>query len=190
MKEKKAQSSKSLGSAIDDLIAALEPLDEECRRIAVKAACERLRVELPQSVLKAGHPQSTPPEPAGARALTEPRQHAAIDIRSFASQKRPSTVNDRVALVAYYLSELAPDPERKDTIDKKDLEKYFKQARFPLPKRLGVALVHARHAGYLEPVAKGKYRLNPVGYNLVAHGLPRKHAEQPRKPRRGGKNRT
>jgi hypothetical protein len=31
----------------------------------------------------------------------------------------------------------------------------------------------------LENVSRGEYRLNPVGYNLVVHGLPRSNAPAP-----------
>jgi hypothetical protein len=77
------------------------------------------------------------------------------------------------ALVAYYLSELAPDGERKDEISAADLEKYFKQAAFRLPRSLRMTLPNAAAAGYFDGAGAGRYRLNPVGYNLVVHGLPR-----------------
>jgi hypothetical protein len=77
------------------------------------------------------------------------------------------------ALVAYYLSEMAPEGERKDAINASDLERYFKQAGFKLPKAISQALPNAAAAGYFDSTGNGLYRLNPVGYNLVVHGLPR-----------------
>jgi len=77
------------------------------------------------------------------------------------------------ALVAYYLSEIAPENERKGEINASDLERYFKQARFKLPKAISQALPNAAAAGYFDSTGNGLYRLNPVGYNLVVHGLPR-----------------
>ena len=77
------------------------------------------------------------------------------------------------ALVAYYLSELAPEGEQKDEINSSDLEKYFKQAGFKLPRSIYQTLPNAAAAGYFDGTGGGKYRLNPVGYNLVVHGLPR-----------------
>ena len=60
-------------------------------------------------------------------------------------------------------------------INKKDLEKYFKQAGFPLPKAVGQTLVDAKSAGYMDASStRGRYKLNPVGHNLIAHSLPRK----------------
>jgi hypothetical protein len=79
-------------------------------------------------------------------------------------------------LVAYYLAELAPIEERKSTINTGDLETYFKQAKYRLPKKLRMTLVNAKNAGYFDFVTKGEYRLNTVGYNLAVHGLPAKAA--------------
>jgi hypothetical protein len=41
-----------------------------------------------------------------------------------------------------------------------------------------MTLVNAKDAGYLEALGDGNYRLNPVGYNLIAHVLGR--GEEPR----------
>jgi len=35
-----------------------------------------------------------------------------------------------------------------------------------------MTLVHAKNAGYLDSSGPGSYKLNPVGYNLVAHAMP------------------
>ena len=77
------------------------------------------------------------------------------------------------ALVAHYLAELAPLEDRKDTIDTSDVTNYSKQAGYPLPQRPKQTLPNARAAGYFDLAGSGKYRLNPVGHNLVVHGLPR-----------------
>jgi hypothetical protein len=60
------------------------------------------------------------------------------------------------------------------------VRKYFKIARFPLPRAPQQALPNAVAAGYLENVSRGEYRLNPVGYNLVVHGLPRSSSPVPK----------
>jgi hypothetical protein len=78
------------------------------------------------------------------------------------------------AVVAFYLSEVAPSDERRNAINVSDVQKYFKQAGFKLPKIPAKALLNAAAAGYFDPVGNGMYRLNPVGYNLVAHGLPKR----------------
>ncbi len=95
---------------------------------------------------------------------------------------------EMVAIVAYYLSELAPEEDRKDTIVTKDITKYFNQAGHPLPTGPQFTLPNAKAAGYFESVGHGKYTLNPVGHNLVAHSIPRAQGENtpafPRKKRK------
>ena len=75
-------------------------------------------------------------------------------------------------VVAFYLQELAPEADRKEIINTSDLEKYFKQAGFKLPTKLPQVLVDAKGAGYFDVASRGEYKLNAVGYNLVAHSLP------------------
>jgi hypothetical protein len=89
------------------------------------------------------------------------------------------------AIVAYYLRELAPEGDRRDYVTRKDIEQYFKIGDYPLPRRPEFTLPNAKGAGYLEQLGDGKYRLNPVGHNLVAHTLPRadgRHRPAQRKP--------
>jgi hypothetical protein len=109
------------------------------------------------------------------------------DIRTLAIEKNPRSAIEMAAVVAYYLAELAAT--RKDEIDSDDIKKYFKQANFPLPGRATKTLFDARNAGYLDSGgARGTYRLNPVGHNLVAHNLPGSGADTrlaaPRRPKK------
>jgi hypothetical protein len=108
---------------------------------------------------------ATPPAPA-------PAGIAVADIRSLKEAKQPKSDNQMAALVAYYLKEVAPVNDRKDAISQEDVEKYFKQAGYPLPNRPGMTLVNCKHAGYFDSAGVGLYRLNPVGHNLVVHGMP------------------
>ena len=77
------------------------------------------------------------------------------------------------ALVAYYLANVVPVSDRKQTVSAKDVETHFKIAGFPLPKAVRVTLQNARTAGYFDSAGEGEYRLNAVGHNLVVHNLPR-----------------
>jgi hypothetical protein len=94
------------------------------------------------------------------------------DIRSLTKEKAPRSANEMAALVAYYVSELAPESYRKPTITAADIKSYFKQAPFRLPQSPQQTLINAKNSGYLESAGGGEYRLNPVGYNLVVHSLP------------------
>jgi hypothetical protein len=99
---------------------------------------------------------------------------AASDIRSFREFKGPTSGHEMAAVLAFYLAEVVPEEERRETINPADVDKYFKQAGFPLPARSRNVLFNAKTAGYLEEApGKGEYKLSPVGYNLVKHRLPR-----------------
>src|SRR5436190_1985117 len=73
--------------------------------------------------------------------------------------------------------------ERQAFITQDDIQKYFVQGQYPMPGSKSQALVNAKNAGYLDAIEPGKYRLNSVGYNLVAHKMPKDGSAQS-KPRR------
>jgi hypothetical protein len=184
--EKETSSQKTLGQAIDEIIQALRSLQQNEQATAIRAACEHLRISPPANLgAVAGTGSPAPPSLGVARPVQ-------VDIRTLKQEKQPASANEMAVLVAYYLSELAPEVERKTEVQVEDMVKYFKQASFPLPKKPQFLLVNARNAGYFDTIGSGKYRLNPVGYNLVAHGLPRpKPAAGPAfRSARGGGSRT
>jgi len=151
--------------AISSVIAALEPLDDQGRSRVLEYVLKRLQmatVRAPSPIQEAAHPASTSSKIRGV-----------VDIRSLKEEKKPQSLNQMAALIAYYLSELAPDDEKSDTIDSNTLRHYLKVAGFRLPRNISYTLINATAAGYLDNVGRGEYRLNPVGYNLVVHGLPR-----------------
>jgi hypothetical protein len=177
-------SKKSLGKAIDELISALEGLEMPARLTAIKAACEHLGIQFgttpsnqPQTrVVGEDSSFSTPHVDSGIKttpASPSFDQTTQLDIRTFKDQKSPSSAIERACLVAYYLQRLAPEEERKIEITSNDIEKYFIQAGFPLPRRIHDLLSDAKAAGYFDSVSRGSYRLNAVGHNLVVHSLPR-----------------
>lgn len=160
----------TLGQAIDAVIQVLEPLDSAVRDVVLSAACTHLGILFGTPAA----PQMTPPavgnlsqQPAVAQ-----RPAAQVDIRSLKDQKQPRSAKQMACVVAFYLQELAPEADRKATIGAPDLEKYFKQAGFKLPTKISQLLVDAKQSGYFDSAGRGEYRLNAVGYNLVAHGLP------------------
>jgi hypothetical protein len=164
----------TLGQAIDKLVEALDPLDADARRTAIQAACQHLGI--PFDGVAPSHVPSTPPPAAPPSQTTATKATSAADIRSLKEEKQPSTATQMACIVAYYLQELAPAGERKDTVTTPDIEKYFKQAGYRLPAKINQVLVDAKGSGYFESVQRGEYRLNTVGYNLVAHNLPRPKA--------------
>jgi hypothetical protein len=93
------------------------------------------------------------------------------DVLTLKERKNPKTATEMIAVVAYYLEHLAN--ERQAFITQDHIQKYFVHGRYPMPGSKSHALVNAKNAGYLDAVEPGKYRLNSVGYNLVAHKMPR-----------------
>ncbi|OGW16175.1 MAG: hypothetical protein A2035_03150 [Nitrospirae bacterium GWA2_42_11] len=183
MTEKKEGVTKTLGQAIDEIIQALQSLEQSSRVTAIKATCEHLNISLIEES-KIEHHIETSHRPA------MPTTSKTIDIKTLKEQKKPSSAIEMAALVAFYLSEHASEIDRKDEVDVDDMVKYFKQSGFKLPQRPKVLLVNAKNAGYFDSAGGGKYKLNPVGYNLVAHNLPRSQSESPIKGTRAKKRKT
>jgi hypothetical protein len=145
--------------AIKTLIKVLEPLSLDVRQNVLDYATKRLKVKpAPEIHTLTGE-------------LIDPEKR--ITIKEFKEKKSPQSANEMAALVAFYLSHIAPENERKKTINTKDLETYFKIGGYKLPRKIAFTLINAKKSGYLNSAEKGEYKLNPVGYNLVAHSMPR-----------------
>jgi len=169
--------------AITTLLETLRPLSPETRANVLDFVFKTLGIAAPQV---SDRPPVNPGAPTPASPAPPP-SGGVQNLRSLTEQKQPSTVNQMVALMAHYLSELAPLEERRDYIVAEDIKKYFRQANFPLPTgRHGSTLVNAKNAGYLDALSNGQYRLNPVGHNLVTHKLPKSDSTPARPSRRGG----
>ena len=161
-------------AAIQQLMAALDPLEPDARTRVLDYVFQRLGIEDAASRTRS-LASDFPPSARSDRqeSVAVATAGPATDIRSLTEAKSPRTAREMAAVVAYYLSELAPQGERSNEITAADIQKYFKQAKFPLPGTPSMTLVHSQTAGYLDPGGpRGTYRLNPVGYNLVAHKMP------------------
>jgi hypothetical protein len=158
--------------AIGKLIEVLKPMNPDTRINVLQFVFKELNITMPGAA-----PAYTPPPP-GTPVYTPPAHQqkptppgAVADLRSLNEQKQPKTANQRVAVMAYYLATHAP--ERREYITPDDIKKYFPQAGFELPTGPpSQTLINAKNSGYLEQIATGQYRLNPVGHNLVTHRLP------------------
>ncbi|KYG97885.1 hypothetical protein [Bradyrhizobium sp. DOA1] len=193
MADTKSDLAKEL-AAIEILTTTLEPLGATARANVIDYVFKRLGIGVSASTEAA--PTMTPPlnlaspPPALAELASRP-----ADILSLKEEKQPRSVNDMVALVAYYLAHLAKDGERRDYIIADDISKYFNQARFRLPEGPArMALTNAKNAGYLEAKDRGQYRLSAVGHNLVVHRMGTDEAQgsparrKKRKPKVKGKS--
>ena len=171
----------TLGQAIDQIIGALEPLDENSRQTVLMAVTSHLglssTVQQEVSLSNAENKQPASAAKTESPASSIPQKPIPkVDIRSLKEDKQPDSANQMACLVGYYLQELAPEGEQQDTFSPSDADKYFKQAGYPLPSDIGQVLRDSKKAGYLESVSRGTYKLNAVGYNLVAHRLPKNKA--------------
>ena len=155
--------------AISSIIGLLNPLDANERSRVLEYVLKRLEMAT-VTAPAIGSITATDSEPISSSNLG---RHYIRDIRSFTAEKQPRSASEMVAVVAYYLAELAPESERSQSINVDTAKRYFKMAGFPLPAMLKNTLTNAAAAGYLENVSRGEYRLNPVGYNLVVHRLPK-----------------
>jgi hypothetical protein len=162
--------------AINVVVTALTGLTEEQRLRALDYILRRFKA-INLQTQTAPLPLALPPDVAGISQVHAPGPRAIRDIRTLKESKAPKSANEMAALVAYYVSELAPEGERKQEITSADIERYFKMGNFTLPADAGFTLVNAKNAGYLESAGRGQYRLNPVGYNLVVHRMDNRSGE-------------
>lgn len=168
--------------AINAVVAALSPLKEDQRLRALEYVLRRFNAVALQAAPVTAAPTAFSQQPTNAVPFT-PGATTVIDIRSLREQKSPRSANEMAALVAYYLSELAPPNDRKNEITPTDIERYFKMAGFALPADARFTLVNAKNSGYIDSLGGGQYKLNPVGYNLVVHRMG-KNVEGPAEPHR------
>jgi hypothetical protein len=180
--------------AIRAVLGALVPLKGEGRTRVLDYVLKRLGMSAESLPAASGSSSIVPSTEGFAPTPISESPGQPNDIRSLTTEKAPRSANEMAALVAYYVTELAPESYRKSSINADDIKKYFKDAHFPLPSSSKMTLVNAKNSGYLESAGTGQYRLNPVGYNLVAHNLPGEASRKKvtskkpkRKVSRGGK---
>jgi hypothetical protein len=166
----------SLGQAIDQILAAPEAVDEDSRATVLETVRAHLKIAAVTPVAPSVEHRLPPggaemPQHA-TREASRGAATPARDIRSLRTEKNPKSAREMACVVAFYLQELAPEGEKKESISSADLEKYFKQANFKLPEKIGQVLPDAKGSGYFDSATRGAYKLNAVGYNLVAHKLP------------------
>jgi hypothetical protein len=169
--------------AIRAVLGALTPLSEEARSSVISYVFRKLGV----SSGEADYVRHRAEPAREVSRSAQPSRSEIVDVRTLKEEKQPSSAREMAVLIAYYLSELAPAIERKDEISADDIRQYFKQAAFKLPASPEMTLVHTRNAGYLDSgSARGLYKLNAVGYNLIVHSLPAGPGTlKPRRRKRG-----
>lgn len=169
--------------AIGTLLKVLEPLDTKARQSVLDYVIKRLEIPLP-TTKAATSPQDTSLLPPGEPPVIMHETTGQVHLKEIVRDKKPRSAIEMATIIAYYLSHKAPQTERKQTINNKDIETYFKIGEFKLPSQPKFTLVNTKGAGYLDAVGDGEYKLNPVGYNLVVHSMPKKTEQGARRPPR------
>jgi hypothetical protein len=161
--------------AIRTISSVLKPLDDLGKQRVIDYVLKLFGLMASQPIQSV----QAPSIPKSAQDfLAETSLSEITHIRQFKELKKPKTAIEMAALVAYFLSDLAPQNERKSTVTTKDMETYFKIANYRLPTALQQLLGNAKNAGYFDLVRTGEYKLNAVGYNLVVHNLPRGESDK------------
>ncbi len=168
------EQSRSIGQAIDGVIEALTGLSEDAQIVAIRAACDALKLSYQSYEDKSSR--------GGAMPALQSEIGSPKDIRTLKETKSPNSIIEMACIVAYYLEHIAIPSEQKFAINSDDIKKYFIQANYPVPKAAQQVLIDAKGAGYFDAAdERGYYKLNAVGYNLVVHTLPREGGAQRRR---------
>jgi hypothetical protein len=147
--------------AMGVVLAALQPLDEADRNWVLQSVASKLRLTLPQ---EGGG--------AGTGAGGQQRRQGAPDAASFLRDKKPATDQQRVAVLAYYLTHHKNTPAFK----KADIEAMNTEARgggFNFDDALGNASKSSTN--YLSAIGGGKKQLTAFGDQIV-EALPAQEA--------------
>jgi len=181
--------------AVRTIVETLKNFKPEEQQRILRWAVEK--AGLPSSIAPASSTGSAAPVspaspvvPSSHTTATTPSTNGAVDIKSFIDQKQPRSDVQFAATVAYYLRFEAPPAERKESIDKDDLQEACRKAKRDRLKNPYQTLVNAHTLGLLDKGSeKATFVLNTVGENLVAMTLPGdgKAAPKPGKPRKAEK---
>lgn len=162
-------------TAPDDFAAAKKVFDElkdlprERQERVVRWVSETLGIQGAPAAQGTAPMMSGPPQLIGP---VGPTGGGTRDIRTFVTEKAPTSDNQFAAVVAYYYRFEAPTEHRRTTISGADLQE---AARLAGRKRLSnprQTLKNAKGLGYLDNPGRGEYSINTVGENLVAMTLP------------------
>ncbi len=153
--------------AVKKLIEVLSPFDAEDQERIIRWAREKLG--LPIQVADPGRSDVA----SESAERSEPAEGGSKDIRTFVTEKNPTSDNQFAATVAHYYRFVAPQATRKDFITADDLQQACRltgRSRLPKPAQ---TLINAHTNGLLDKGAnRGEYVISTVGENLVAVSLP------------------
>jgi hypothetical protein len=170
--------------AVRTLVDTLTPFEAADQERILRWVREKL--QLPASETGSA-PSKTQPESPGVSPERDRSDGSRRDIKSFVSEKNPSSDMQFAATVAYYFAFEAPPGERKDSITADDLQDACRQVDRHRLKRPIKTLHNAHASGLLDKAGeRGAFKINTVGENLVAVTLP--SGSGTAAPRRAKKN--
>jgi hypothetical protein len=162
-------------AALQAVIGALQPVDAAARQRIVDAAATFLQIDR----VAPRHRSSSEPSAdsaAGAGDVARPpypgfSADTSMSPKEFLFKKQPRTDVERIAALAYYLTQYRDTPQFK-TID---LTKLNTEAAQPKFSNAATSANNAVKQGYLVPTTKGHRQLSAAGERFVA-ALPDRDA--------------
>jgi len=163
--------------ALRKIIDALEPLKKHDQERVIRWALEKLGISAntaaPQSFERRAPEDKSAFRDAVTRAQSLSSEGVERDIKTFITEKNPTSDNQFAATVAYYYQFEAPPDKRKETISAADLQEACRQTGRVRLGDPGKTLRNAHDVGLLDKSGdRGAYKINTVGENLVAVTLP------------------
>lgn len=156
--------------ALQHVIAALNPLDDEARRRILQSAATFLRIEHPRVSEHRATSSAT-----GGRAIGQPpalySEEMSMSPKDFLLEKQPRSDVERIACLAYYLTHYRATPHFK-TLDLSLLNTEAAQPKF---SNAAYAANNAVKLGYIVPSAKGQRQLSAIGERFI-RALPDREA--------------
>jgi hypothetical protein len=95
-----------------------------------------------------------------------------VDIATFIQTKDPQSDVQFVTAVAFYYRFVAPEAERRDSVNAEFVQNATRTGRWDRLKNPLTTLNNAKAKGYLDSAARGEFKINTVGENLVDRTLP------------------
>lgn len=179
--------------AVRTIVSTLEPFDKEEKERIIRWSKEKLGLSIDNPLIgptKSGLPLDSEGQ-VGHHLVVRREVHIPSDIKTFVTNKKPSSANQFAAVVAYYYLFHAPEEQRKEFINGDDLQEACRQIGRSRLKDPNQTLNNAHHVGLLDKAGdRGAYKINTVGENLVAVTLPGGTSTATASPRSRVKKRT
>ena len=163
--------------ALRQMVTLLQPFKREDQERILRWTREKLglagEAQAPPSPTTAATPSAGPTATTDGQRAQASEPTPTIDIKTFVESKKPKSDIQFAATVAYYYQFKTSEEQRKEEITKDDLVTACRLAKWQIPRVPNQTLNNACYQGLLDKgTARGAYKLNSVGENLVAMVLP------------------